>query len=118
MRKPPAAGGFALAEALLIVSLIGLAGVASIALVRTSALRSQRARLDGAQASVAFRVLDQLDAALVKPDTGLVKVVAGGREFEVHLVTRDSILAGAIEIRVAGQGGGSDLVLEAPRPDG
>ena len=116
MRKPSAASGFALAEALLIVSLLGLAGVASIVMVRTSALRGRRARLDGARASVVFRVLDQLNAWFVKPDTGLVRVVAGGREYEVSLVARDSILAGAIEIRVPGQAAGNDLVLEAPRP--
>lgn len=85
-------------------------------MVRTSALRSRQARLDGARASAALMVLDQLNAGFVMPDTGVVSVVAGGSEFEVYLISRESILAGAIEIRVAAQGAGSDLVLPAARP--
>jgi hypothetical protein len=115
LRKPGVDHGFALAELLLIVSLLGLAGVASITTVRSSAVRSQRAQLTGARASVVFAVLDQLNAGIVEPDTGVINATWGGSEFEVRLVARDSILAGAVEIRIATRGVGPDLVLEAPR---
>ena len=115
MRKPTSGPGFALPELLLIVVLLGLAGAASIVLVRTSALRHRRALTDGRQASVAVRALDLLSAGLAQPDTGTVRVVSGGQEFDVQLITGDSILAGAIEIRVVGSRAGPELALDVPR---
>ena len=114
MRARGTARGFALAEVLLVVLLLGLAGAASIVLVRTAAMRGKRARLDGRQAAVAIRLLDQLAAGLVTRDSAVVRLVAGGQEFEVSLTAQDTILAGAFEIRVGGQSAGSDLVLPAP----
>ena len=114
MRARDAARGFALVEVLFVVLLLSLAGAASTVMVRTAAMRGERARLDGRQAAVAIRLLDQLDAGLVMRDSAVVKFVAGGEEFEASLTARDTNLAGAVEIRVAGQGAARDLVLDAP----
>lgn len=116
MRHRYGAHGFAFSELLLIVSLLGLAGVTSITTVRSTALRAQRTRLAGARASVVFRVLDQLSTGLVAADTGVINVADGGTGFDVLLASQDSILPGAVEIRIAGPGTFPDLVLEVPRP--
>ena len=107
--------GFALVEVLFIILLLSLAGVASTVVVQTAAVRGKRARLDGRKAAVAIRLLDQLDAGLVRPDSTVVMIVDGGDEFEVRLTAQDTILAGAVEIRVSVRRAASDLVLAAPR---
>lgn len=109
--------GFTLYEAVLIVGLLGLAGAAAVATIRSTAIRTARARVQGAQAEAALIVLDRLGAGLVEPDVDTLTVRSGGRVLEVRLAPRDSVLEGAIEIRISVRDARADLVLVAPRAE-
>jgi hypothetical protein len=111
----PGDRGFTLYESLLILTLLGLAGAAGVAAIRSTAVRTARAGVLGAQAAAGLTVLDRLGAGLVSPDADPLTIASGERVFEVRLAPRDSVLEGAIEITVSASGGRTDLVLDAPR---
>jgi type II secretory pathway pseudopilin PulG len=107
--------GFAFVELLLVITLLGIAGVAAVAVGHATVGEARRAGLSGRQASVAVQVMDQLRAGLVTADSGTVLLSSSGESFEVTFIRRNDLLAGAIEIRVVARSGSRAFVLDAPR---
>ncbi len=113
----PASGGFALVEVLIVISLIGIAAAAAVTVVQATTGHARHASRLGRQATVAVRVASQARAGLEPADSVTSRLVIMGEAFEATMVRRDSLLPGAIEIRVVADGDRPVLVFETPRLD-
>lgn len=107
--------GFALVELLIVITLLGIAGVAAVVVGRATLLVSRRAGLSGRQATVAVQLMDRMRAGLVTADSGTILLTASGESFESTFIRRDNLLPGAIEIRIMSESGSRAYVLDAPR---
>ncbi len=107
--------GFALVELLIVLTLMGVAGMAAVVVGHATVRQARRAGLAGRQASVAVQLMGRVRAGLLTADSGAVRLTASGESFEVMYVHRDSLLPGAIEIHVMAGPDSRALDLEAPR---
>ena len=107
--------GFALVELLIVITLLGIAGVVAVTVGHATVREARRAGLSGRQASVAVQLIGRMRAGLVTADSGAIFLTSSGEPFEGMFIRRNDILAGAIEIRVVAVSGGRVFVLDAPR---
>lgn len=107
--------GFALADVLVVITLIGIAAVAAVTALHATAGQARQASRLGRQATVAVRVASRLRAGLELADSVTSRMTIVGESFEATIVRHDSLLAGAIEIRVVAGFDRPALVFEPPR---
>ena len=107
--------GFAFVELLIVITLLGIAVVAAVAVGHATALESRRAALSGRQGSVAVQLMDRIRTGLVETDSGTILLTSSGESFEATYTRRDDLLSGAIEIRIVSESGSRAFMLDAPR---
>ncbi len=107
--------GFAFVELLIVITLLGIAVVAAVAVGHATALESRRAALSGRQGSVAVQLMDRIRTGLVATDSGTILLTSSGESFEATYTRRDDLLSGAIEIRIVSESGSRAFMLDAPR---
>lgn len=103
-----------LAEVVAALGLLGVAAGAALVLLRTSADESGRAVLEGRRAEAAQRVVDQLRAGRLPPDSGAVRIVVGGEPFDVSWNRGEAGTGGGLVVRSGRAGSPSPFVLGAP----
>lgn len=107
--------GFAFVELLIVITLLGIAGVAAVVVGHATILESHRASAAGRQASVAVQLMDQIRAGRLAVDSGSIRLTSFDESYEATFIRRDSLLPGAIEIRVRALTESRTYVLDAPR---
>lgn len=108
--------GATLVDALVALTVLGLAAAALTTLLLSSSGSARSAAREGRRAEVAQRTLDRVRSGLATADSGVLRGWPGGEGFEAVFVRRDTVAPGALEVRVRPIGGGPELVLEAARP--
>lgn len=117
IRRPDAGSrGSTLVDALVTLSMLGLAGAALTGLLLSSSRAGRSAAFAGRRAELAQRAIDHTRSGLSTADSGVVVGWPGGEGFEAVFVRRDTVAPGALEVRVRPLDGGVELVLEAARP--
>lgn len=110
-----AGDGFALVEALIVITLIGIAAAAAVTVVQATTGHARSASRLGRQATVAVRVAGRTRAGLEPADSVTSRFTIMSEAIEATMIRRDSLLPGAIEIRVVAGHTRPTLVFETPR---
>jgi len=106
--------GFAFVELLFVISLLGIAGVASVVTGHATVKRSRQAGLSGRSASVAVQLIDRIRTGLITEDSGAIILTSNGETFEATFSHRDDLLPGAIAIQVVSVSGSRSLDFDVP----